>query len=40
MDAEDLRALQGPLKERYRADPEAAIVTLSANGGSRPWAAV
>ena len=30
--SEDLRALQGPLKERYRADPEAAIVTLSANG--------
>jgi uncharacterized OsmC-like protein len=28
----DLRALQGPLKERYREAPEAALVTLSAEG--------
>jgi uncharacterized OsmC-like protein len=27
---EELRAIQGPLKERYRSDPEAAVVTLSA----------
>jgi len=32
MDAEKLRAVQAPLKERYREDPQAAIVTLSANG--------
>jgi uncharacterized OsmC-like protein len=32
MDAQALRALQAPLKERYREEPEAALVTLSANG--------
>ena len=32
MDAEDLRALQAPLKERYRAEPAAAKVTLRAQG--------
>ncbi|HET8980202.1 MAG TPA: OsmC family protein [Solirubrobacteraceae bacterium] len=32
MDGNELRALQAPLKERYRADPEAAVVTLSAAG--------
>jgi uncharacterized OsmC-like protein len=32
MDATELRALQAPLKERYRAEPEAATVTLSAAG--------
>lgn len=32
MDAEVLRALQAPLKDRYRADPEAAQVTLKAEG--------
>jgi uncharacterized OsmC-like protein len=32
MDSEDLRALQAPLKERYRAEPEAALITLSATG--------
>jgi uncharacterized OsmC-like protein len=30
MDAESLRALQAPLKERYREDPVAARVTLRA----------
>lgn len=30
MNAEDLRAVQSPIKERYRADPEAALVTLRA----------
>jgi uncharacterized OsmC-like protein len=30
MDAETLRALQAPLKERYRSDPISARVTLSA----------
>jgi uncharacterized OsmC-like protein len=30
--ASELRALQAPLKERYRADPDAAVVTLRAEG--------
>jgi uncharacterized OsmC-like protein len=32
MHAEDLRGLQAPLKERYRAEPELAKVTLRAKG--------
>ena len=32
MDRDELRALQAPLKERYRAEPEAGLVTLSAKG--------
>jgi uncharacterized OsmC-like protein len=32
MNAEDLRALQAPLKERYRAEPATAVVTLRAEG--------
>jgi uncharacterized OsmC-like protein len=32
MQADDLRALQAPLKDRYRAEPEAAVVTLHAQG--------
>ncbi len=32
MNAEELRALQGPLKERYRAEPATAVVTLRAEG--------
>ena len=32
MESEELRALQAPLKERYRDDPGAAVVTLSATG--------
>jgi uncharacterized OsmC-like protein len=32
MDALDLRAVQAPLKQRYRDEPEAARVTLSATG--------
>ena len=32
MDAESLRAMQAPLKERYRNEPEAAVVTLKARG--------
>lgn len=32
MKAEELRALQAPLKERYRADPGAALITLRAQG--------
>jgi uncharacterized OsmC-like protein len=32
MDADSLRALQAPLKDRYRAEPDAALVTLSAEG--------
>lgn len=32
MNADDLRALQAPLKDRYRAEPDAAVVTLRASG--------
>jgi uncharacterized OsmC-like protein len=32
MDGDQLRSLQAPLKERYREQPEAAMVTLSASG--------
>jgi uncharacterized OsmC-like protein len=32
MDADALKALQAPLKERYRAEPSAALVTLRASG--------
>jgi uncharacterized OsmC-like protein len=32
MNADELRALQSPLKERYREKPEAALVTLKARG--------
>jgi uncharacterized OsmC-like protein len=32
MDAQQLRTLQAPLKERYREDPDAATVTLTARG--------
>lgn len=32
MDRDELRALQAPLKERYREEPEAAVVTLRATG--------
>jgi uncharacterized OsmC-like protein len=32
MDAAALRALQAPLKERYREEPDAAFITLKAEG--------
>jgi uncharacterized OsmC-like protein len=32
MDREELQTLQAPLKDRYRDDPEAALVTLAASG--------
>src|SRR5665213_2647177 len=32
MNADDLRALQAPIKERYKQSPEAAVVTLKAEG--------
>lgn len=32
MNADDLKALQAPLKSRYRESPEAAVVTLHAEG--------
>ncbi len=31
METDDLRSIQAPLKERYREDPDAAIVTLKAH---------
>ena len=32
MDAEELKELQTPIKARYRDDPDAAIITLKAQG--------
>jgi uncharacterized OsmC-like protein len=32
MDAQDLKAVQAPLKERYRDQPSAALITLRAQG--------
>jgi uncharacterized OsmC-like protein len=32
MDATALRTLQAPLKEKYRADPDAGLITLRAQG--------
>jgi uncharacterized OsmC-like protein len=32
MDSAELRALQAPIKERYKADPKAGFITLKATG--------
>jgi uncharacterized OsmC-like protein len=32
MDRDELKQLQQPLKERYREDPDAAVITLRASG--------
>src|ERR1700750_1384932 len=32
MDAAELRATQAPFKERYKADPKSAVITLKATG--------
>ncbi|WP_028060257.1 OsmC family protein [Candidatus Solirubrobacter pratensis] len=32
MDRDELRALQAPLKDSYKTDPDAALITLSATG--------
>jgi len=32
MDAAELRAMQAPIKERYKSDPQAAYITLKAKG--------
>jgi uncharacterized OsmC-like protein len=32
MSREELQALQSPLKDRYRDDPDAAVVTMTASG--------
>jgi len=32
MDASELRNLQAPLKDRYRSEPESALITLRARG--------
>ena len=37
MKAEELRALQKPLKERYEDQPQAALITLEAQGQYRHW---
>ena len=32
MDAAELRAMQAPIKDRYKGDPDAALITLKAKG--------
>jgi len=32
MNADNLRALQAPLKDKYKAEPDSAVITLSARG--------
>jgi len=32
MDSAELRAMQAPYKDRYKSDPDAAIITLKAHG--------
>src|SRR6476659_3638441 len=32
MDATELRAMQAPIKDRYKSDPGAALITLKAKG--------
>lgn len=32
MDSQELRSLQAPLKDRYRSEPDAAFITLHAEG--------
>src|SRR5438876_66063 len=32
MDAAELRAMQAPIKDRYKSDPKAALITLKAKG--------
>ncbi len=32
MNIDDLRALQAPLKDKYRVEPDAALITLTARG--------
>jgi uncharacterized OsmC-like protein len=32
MNADELKSIQAPLKERYRADPSSALITLRATG--------
>ena len=32
MDANALRAMQAPIKEKYKADPKSAVITLKARG--------
>ena len=32
MDGNELRAMQAPIKQRYKDDPDAAVITLKARG--------
>jgi len=34
MNAEQLKALQAPIKDRYKKDPAAAVITLRAQAAS------
>ena len=36
MNADDLKALQAPLKQKYKETPEAAVITLRASGEATP----
>ena len=36
MDGDELRSMQAPIKDRYREEPEAALVTLRADGELGP----
>jgi uncharacterized OsmC-like protein len=36
MNSEQLKAIQGPLKEQYKADPVSALITLRATGRALP----
>jgi uncharacterized OsmC-like protein len=36
MNTDELRALQAPIKERYRQEPDAAVITLRATGTLDP----
>ena len=32
MNSEELRAIQAPLKDKYRTEPESAVITLQSEG--------
>ena len=35
MDSTALRAMQAPLKDRYKGDPQTALITLEGQGHAR-----
>ena len=40
MDSAGLRALQAPIKERYKADPKAGLITLNRQNNPVAWQAM